>query len=186
MKKIVFTILFLAVFGLSGMAQSGIYSGGVSEIVKHDLRKTRWIVRPELGFVVGEGEWDSGILFCGANAGYQISPHFYLGGGTGFYTKFRNGYHYESGTFGLYYAIPLYTSFRWYWFDGVSSPFLELNAGLLSMFSYDRASFFMFYPALGWDIKNFGIKIGVSYPQDNVCVGLVVDYSFLLKQKTKE
>ena len=185
MKRPFLLILLLMTFGLSGIAQSGIYSGGVSQIVKHDLRKTGLIVRPELGFEIGDGAiMDGCFLSIGANVGYQISPHFYLGGGIGFSTNFANGYYYGGG---LYYCIPLYSSIRWYWFDGVSSPFLELNTGLLSIVEYHRHNCFLLYPALGWDIKNVGIKVGFPCAMDNLygcCI--TIDYNFVLKQKTKE
>ena len=189
MKKLILMILLVA-FGLSCFSQTGIYSGGTSGIAKHDLRKTGLIVRPEMGFVYGE-DWDHIPGMCneqfitfGADAGYQISPHIYLGGGLGCFVSLYSYYNGHLGLLGYRDKIvPFYASFRWYWFDGLSSPFLELEAGGEISVGGDAADCSYFInPAIGYNIKNFDIKISAPIIR-GVGVCATFGYNFLIKKK---
>ena len=190
MKKLVLMIALLLAFALPVISQSGIYSGGMSGIAKHDLRKTGLIVRPEIGFVYGEN-WDhipgmrnEQFITFGADAGYQISPHIYFGGGLGCFVSLYSYYNGHLGLLGYRDKIdPFYASFRWYWFDGLSSPFLELEAGGEISVGGDGAdgSYFI-NPAIGYNIKNFDIKISAPIIR-GVGVCATFGYNFLIKKK---
>ena len=189
-----FLFVLLTAFSLSGIAQSGIYSGGVSGIVEHDLRKTGWVIRPELGFAYGE-DWDhiSGIhnekfFTFSADAGYQITPRIYFGGGLGCFLGRDTHSYYNSNT-GLFFerlhdkVFPLYASFRWYWFDGLSSPFLELSAGgELSKGDGRVVSSYYVNPAIGMDVRNIDIKISFPFFYGGG-VAISIGYNFLVKTR---
>ena len=138
MKKLYLLILFLTTFGLSSFSQSGIYSGGVSKVVQHDLRKTGWIVRPEIGYEINHYYDDDPNatfkdLSIAANIGHQLIPHIFVGGGLGYYHGLFKHYHYNPAT-GIgsnyrFWFFPVYANTRWYWLSTPSSPFLELQLG---------------------------------------------------------
>lgn len=180
MKKIILLILLMTAFDLSGIAQTGIYSGGFGS---RELRKTGWVIRPEVGVVGVPGYAMS--LVIRANIGCQITPHIYFGGGIDCCVNpFKKGYDVYTGTLGYDNMESLFASFRWYWLDRKSSPFLELNAGIerydcytydyyheyYDYHSYDYYSYYGFsacgsFPylniAIGYDLRSFDIKLGV-------------------------
>ena len=163
MKKLVLMVLFMTALGLPGIAQSGIYSGSVSvsQIAKHDLRKTGWIIGPEIGLGYLDNYFDRQVMQINANVGYQFTPHIYVGAGLGSVFGSEKHYHYNAGTYGRDFALSIYTDFRWYWFNGRSSPFLELNTGLFASFDGVHKPGWLITPALGWDIKGFDIKVSI-------------------------
>ena len=189
MKKFLLIVFLLTALGLAGFSQSGIYSGGMSGIAKHDQRKTGLLVRPEIGCAyAGGGFVNNGLFVHGnANAGYQITPRIYLGGGLGCFVGLEGYYNSYLGIYGYRdKVIPLYASFRWYWFDGLSSPFLELNVGGERTFSqycptWDEGVYYFFSPAIGYDIKNYDIKFSVlAFPGIGFC--LTFGYNFLINE----
>lgn len=191
MKKIFILLFLLTAFSLSCFSQSGIYSGGVSKNAQHDLRKTGWIVRPEIGCIlIGDGDFEGG---GSVNIGYQLSPRIYLGGGTNCLVNPYKSYDAYSGIYGHDNLETLYASARWYWFDGRSSPFFELNAGVgrfafhrpwYSDYSHTRGALFAI-PAIGFDIRNVNLKFGAQFSTNNVPLGfyLMLGYNYLIKEK---
>lgn len=202
MKKIVITIVILTAFGLSGMAQSGIFTGGTSQIAKHDLRKIGWIIEPEIGlgyYVDYFYSYDQLCLKISGVAGYQFTPHIFLGIGVEPVIGTMKYYHWNGGTYGSDFALSLYADYRWYWFDGRSSPFLELNTGLLASFDGMHKPGWLITPAFGWNIKGFDIKISASYflyeRKEDWCgwyrtsgLGyfLSIGYDFILNKNSKD
>lgn len=177
MKRFFLTVFFLIAFCVLGFSQSEIYSGGLGN---RELRETGLLIGPETG-VVGIGPV---FLMVGANIGYQYSPHIYLGGGINFNgDPFKRGYDVYTGILGYSNVESLYGSFRWYCLDRRSSPFLEINAGIERYDFYLSYNFFAnglsfaffsdndysynsgYYPylniAIGYDLKNLGVKLGV-------------------------
>ena len=156
MKKVLLIVVLLMAICLSGFAQTGIYSGGISNKI---IRKTGFVIRPEMGFGY-DGWYNTSYFALQANLGYQITPCIYVGGGFGGDIGARKGYNYDTGNYGHAFGIPLYADFRWYWLKGESSPFLEVNTGACYVSEYRGETYFLFTPYIGYDIKNFDIKIG--------------------------
>lgn len=191
MKKLFVSLFLLTVFSLSCFSQSGIYSGGVSKKAQHDLRKTGWIVRPEMGIALSDGVSGGGM---GINIGYQFSPRIYLGGGTNCLVNPYKSYDAYSGIYGHDNLETLYASARWYWLDGRSSPFFELNAGV-GRFAFHRpwwdyynshtkGALFVI-PSIGYDIRNVNLKLGAQFSTNDVSLGyyLMLGYNYLIKEK---
>ena len=157
MKKLLLTAFLLTAIGLTSMAQTGIYFGGITDRV---YRKTGFVIRPEIGFGYDDG-FNTFYYAVQVDFGYQITPCIYVGGGLGSDIGTRKRYDYYSGYYGRVFGAPLYADFRWYWFKGESSPFLEVNTGACFVSGYynDRICF-LFTPSIGFDIKNFDIKVG--------------------------
>lgn len=172
MKKVILIAVMLMAICLSGFAQTGIYSGGISN---KDYRKTGIVIRPELGV-----DYDFGIPFgyhsypyyddedyfhlsINANLGCQVTSRIYVGGGIGTSIGFEKIYHYNSGTYGRSYVIPAHADFRWYWFDYPSSPFLEVQTGMCYISSRSNFFYFLLTPSIGFDIRNFDIKVGSPF-----------------------
>ncbi len=195
MKKSVVIILLLVSCSLASFSQTGVYTGGVSSNEPIELRKTGLMVRPEMGFALWEEPFSDTFIPVAVNVGYQVLPRLFVGGGTAFYVDFSSirRYNPETGVSRLYRSclIPFYVNPRWYWFKGPSSPFLELNVGanLSKEPSWDSSFWIGWYcqPAIGFDIKNFDIKIwgeiGQIYSQYHsigIGFGASIGYGFLL------
>ena len=206
MKKIFILLFLLTALSLQGFAQSGIYSGGVSTVVKRDLRKTGWIVRPEVGGAMF-GTFDffgaTGGVGIGVNVGYQYSPRVYFGGGINCLVRLdERTYDVYSGIYGYDNFETLYASARWYWFDGRSSPFFELNLGV-GRFMFHESGWYHWYfgennskkgalfviPTLGFDIRNVDFKIGAYFTTNKLSFApyVMIGYNYLIKNlKTTE
>ena len=193
MKKSVVIILLLVSCSLASFSQTGVYSGGIGSNEPQELRKTGLMIRPEIGINI----WEVEEIFMPivVNVGYQLTPCFFIGGGMAFDVDFSSirRYNPETGVSRLYRSclIPFYVNPRWYWFKGPSSPFLELNVGanLSKEPSWDSSFWIGWYcqPAIGFDIKNFDIKIwgeiGRIYSQYygiGIGFGASIGYGFLL------
>lgn len=113
MKRVFLIALLLSGFVLTGIAQTGIYTGVVG---KPEFRKTGLVIRPEIGYDYDMSNGSDFFHFA-TNVGYQISPCIFVGVGTGLYA-------------GVGLFVPIYSSFRWYWFRRPSSPFLDLDIGV--------------------------------------------------------
>lgn len=184
MKRIILTALFLTAFGMAGFSQTGVFTGVLGKPVKplkHNLRKTGLVIRPELGCFVtfNAADLDYGKYISGnVNIGYQFSSHFYVGGGCGIWGNIDVA-HFPYNSFK---NVPLYASVRCYWFDKPSSPFIDFNVGVVFP-SYFGA---LFDFALGYDIKNFDIKIGalVTGQRDwNYGLFLTFGYNITIKKE---
>lgn len=166
MKKSVLIALML-MGSLVSVSQTGIYSGGIGSHKPQELRKTGLIIRPEMGFAFWEEPFSDAFIPVAVNVGYQLSPRFLVGGGTAFYLDFTSSrqYNSETGISRLYrsWVIPIYANSRWYWYEDTSSPFLELNVGSVmfkkSWWDSKWEAGWYWQPAIGYDIKNFDIKI---------------------------
>lgn len=173
MKKLLLTTLTIILFSLSGMAQTGIYSGG---IIKNDLRKTGMVFRPELGVEsYSLGDYESyPFIAPHLTMGFQVTPRVFVGGGfgVGIGTKMERVTNY----YRPYFNIPIHGDLRWYWFDGLSSPFVELNVGIRALFDNYPSWEFMFDLGIGYDYKNFDIKL--SFPL-RPGVGVSVGYNIV-------
>ena len=179
MKRILFTTVLLIAIGLTGFSQSGVFSGGLGN---RTLRKTGLVIRPEVGFAV----YEQALFSIGTNIGYQITPHVYVGGGISCFVDPIGRYCSNTGSLGHENVESLYASFRWYWFDGRFSPYLDLNLGIGRYefyryndnwyydYYYDDEYYYNYdsynssvkvYPclslAVGYDIKNFDIQLGL-------------------------
>lgn len=202
MKKLIIIVVLLTAFGFSGFSQSGVFSGGFGN---RELRETGWLIRPETG-VVGTGYVAS--LMVGVTIGRQITPHIYLGGGINCCVNpFKRGYDVYTGTMGYSNEESLFASFRWYWLDRRSSPFLELSVGIERYayygsnwydddyyyydYNYNYRSRRGFGPyanvAIGYDIRNFDIQLGacnsfLNYGRFSVTPYLSLGYNFLIKK----
>ena len=193
MKKLFLLLSLLVAFGLPGISQTGIYSGGVSTVAQHDLRKTGWIVRPEIGGMCNVYFDRIRNVGVGVNIGYQLSPSIYLGGGMNCLVRPDGTYDNYSGIYGHDNLETLFASARWYWFDGRSSPFVELNAGFGrfafhynwdSGNSHTRGALFAI-PAIGFDIRNINFKLGAQCSTNDVPfdIYLMFGYNYLIKEK---
>lgn len=202
--------------------------------VNHGTRETGLVIRPEIG--LGLYSWPKRFFDWGGylqemyhqnnmwweplhhsffhisvNAGYQFTPHIYLGGGgESIIGLLKPHYHSFPGIYGRDVAVSLYGNFRWYWFDGDSSPFLELNTGILSAVDiyhpdFNKKTGLILTPSFGWDIKNCDIIISClirnSFVYDNHSMSfmeepsgswlwdgglrLTVGYNFMIKNKKK-
>lgn len=173
---------------------------------KRGLRSTGLVIRPEIGlgyymwpnhFFDWGGYWQwmyhqnnvlwgtlqNSFLNIGVNAGYQFTPHIYFGGGVeSVIGLLKPHYHSFPGIYGRDLAVSLFAIFRWYWFNGTSSPFLELNTGMLSAIEIyhpdlNKKMGLILTPSFGWSIKNYEIKISClfrnSYVYDNHSVSFM-------------
>ena len=179
MKRIILTALFLTAFGIAGFSQTGVFSGVLGKPVK-PLRETGLVIRPELGMV-----YDSPNLCIigNVNMGYQFSPHFYAGGGCGLWGLWWLSESWLNLHDNNY--VPLYASIRCYWFDKPLSPFVDFNAGY-TRGDTNRRGCALFNFALGYDIKNFDIKIGalVTGQRDwNYGLFLTFGYNITIKKE---
>ena len=92
-------------------------------------------------------------------------------------------YDYYDGTYGRSFAIPFHADFRWYWFDGPSSPFLEAQTGVSYVSSRYSDLFFLFTPSLGYDINGFDIKIGFPlYDFESMGISVSFGYNFTINK----
>ena len=190
MKELFILLFLLTALSLPSFSQSGVYSGGVSKVAQHDLRKTGWIVTPEIGCIlIGDGDFEGG---GSVNIGYQLSPRICFGGGMNCLIRPDRTYDAYSGIYGHDNLETLYASARWYWFDGRSSPFFELNAGVgrfafhrsYSDKSNTRGALFVM-PTIGFDIRNVNLKLGAQFSTNDVPLGfyLMLGYNYLIKDK---
>ena len=193
--------MLIMAFAMAGISQTGVYYGGVSN---RTLRETGLILRPEVGCVVHPKDFTMSV---GVNMGYQFSPNIYVGGGMRFCIELeRRKYNPNTGDFGYNNLESLYTSVRWYWLDRRSSPFLELDLGI-GRFDFIHVDYYGYYNnyydnyddyyyryvrflpylniAIGYDIKNFDIKIGLgSYGpyMDSIGAFFTLGYNFVVKK----
>lgn len=190
MKRLFLTAMLLMAFAMAGFSQTGVYYGGVGS---RTLREAGWIIKPELG-IMGLRHYDFPI---GTNIGVgnQITPHVYVGVGMGFFMERFKSYSYTTGLYGFDDLETFYSSVRWYWLDLKSSPFLELNLGI-GRFYYSTSHYGnLFYDyddyhlrpwitlAVGYDIRNFDINVGMLAYGDGLGVFATVGYNFLIKKR---
>lgn len=148
MKKIIFAVvLFFICF--SGFSQTGIYSGGLWSTPQ---RSKGLLVRPEVGFSDG--------FTVKATFGSQLTRQFFLGGGLGLAFK-NTGSSFLKGASGIKVDIPVFANARCYLTKSLSAPFLELEFGLKVQPAINASQISMYFaPAVGYDIRNFDIKVG--------------------------
>lgn len=197
MKKFFVTALLLISFGISGFSQSGVFSGCIGSRI---LRETGWIIRPEIGLnggkYSGKAPETVSVLAFNSNFGNQLTSHIYVGGGIACFVDPDSKYNSYSGLYERSNVESLYASFRWYWFDGWFSPFLDLDLGLgryhyfRSYYDWNYGGFWhegyqtRFLPylslAVGCNIKSFDFEIAV--PFNISTLGVVFGYNFLIKK----
>lgn len=183
MKRAFLTVFLIISTGLVGLGQTGVLTGTQVKRAKYDLRETGWTIRPETGLwfdylqpkYFNSHYYDGQMcLHIGCTAGYQFTPHIYLGTGIesvigtrkyyhsyGYYSMLNGEYVAEESVYGRDVAASLYANLRWYWFDERNSPFLELNAGMFSAFDEYHKPGCLLSPAIGWNFKNYNISICV-------------------------
>jgi hypothetical protein len=197
-KRVVLFFALLIATSLTGFSQMRNYPGSISKPIKFhkdNLREKGLVIRPEAGLGLYSWVYEDqdpylfepyslwkeitslGFINIDINVGYQITPYIYVGGGIETFIGLPEPYyHWPAGVYCRDIALSLYSSFRWYWFKGVSSPYLELNHGVL-LLPFDYGDYYFDYgngydygdyqrdllgliiiPSLGWEINHFDIK----------------------------
>lgn len=189
-KLIIAAILFITCS--TGFAQTGVYSGGIWKDLT-PKRKTGFVFRPEIGYNYFYNNGYSNVyndLSLQTTFGYQIIPNVFVGGGLGLGFQI-GGYEYDYGQGYekpiIKVCVPIYVTGRYYILKTPSSPFIDMSLGVkLSPTTYsdsDRKMEAKIYcvPAIGYDIKNFDIKI--QFPNLYKGVGIYVGYNITAKSK---
>ena len=191
MKRAFLTVFLIVSTGLMGLGQTGVLTGTQVKRAKYDLRETGWTIRPETGLwfdYLQPKYFNKNAQTClhiSGTAGYQFTPRIYLGLGIESVIGIRrcsHGYYYDGNWImegeGRDVAASLYANLRWYWFDELNSPFLELNTGVFSAFDEYHKPGCLLSPAIGWNFKNYNISIcvpSIIYNRKFLTGGYVVD-----------